>query len=253
MTNDEMQAIYAAWAPDESPWSVWTKPVIFTYLTPSTVTPPAPWDDAGLQALKPTDRGIVVDLPGEESIACGIALARRGFRPIPLYNSTIGEGIEVLDLTPILNGLRWGANVLRELRLHPSAPPAFLLDSQRLKGNPGPRMFDNRWMVFPQDLPSARMLRASGVQSMTVVHRSEASGGSAVESDLRGILRLWQREGIELRTLHAPTGAEQDLTLRLSVGPFLLEHFARVMHQLRSNSSGGFGAQVPDPAESTGG
>jgi hypothetical protein len=46
---------------------------------------------------------------------------------------------------------------LKEMSFAADAPSAFILDSLRLHGTHpiGTYMFDNRWMVFPQDFPSA--------------------------------------------------------------------------------------------------
>lgn len=249
MTTPRLQDAFPAWAPEESRWSAWAKPVMFSYPLPAQRTPLPVWDETSLQAVQPTGGdAVVVDLPGVESLACGLALARRGFRPIPLFNTTMGEGQELIDIDPILAGLLEGAGVLGGLHLHAEAPPAFLLDSQRLKGTAAPTMFDNRWMVFPQDLPSARMLRAAEIRSVTLVRR-----GSSMEHDLGGVLRLWRRDGLEMRALDVATGAAQPLAIELSAMLFFLEHIRRLITGLRKNSSGGFGGTVPVPQATSGG
>src|SRR5688572_16597157 len=95
MTPADTEASFAAWAPDGSRWAAWAKPVAFL---------PA-WDDAGMPggtaAVVPTpsvptaitfntNDAVVVDLPGEEAVRMGVALARHGFRPVPLFNGTSG-------------------------------------------------------------------------------------------------------------------------------------------------------------------
>ena len=62
------------------------------------------------------------------------------------------------------------------------APPAFLLDSDRMKAPaPDPGRFDNRWLVFPQDFPSAAFLRSRvhlGVANDRPCPRWSTTGGA---------------------------------------------------------------------------
>ena len=88
MTPEE---VYRAWSPEAAKWSPWVKPVVFAHLhampaesEPAGVThqemAPLPLDADGTTA-------IVVDLPSAEGVQLGLALAARGFRPVPLYNA----------------------------------------------------------------------------------------------------------------------------------------------------------------------
>jgi hypothetical protein len=136
----------------------------------------------------------VVDLPGEESVWMGLALASRGYQPVPIYNACTGAS-EVIDQRSILNALIAGAPHLAGLYLA-DAPPAFLMDSRRMKA---PRAvvtgdFDNRWKVFPDDLPSAEHLKSLSFLKVIVVHRKQEQLGV----DLQGVLRAWQTEGIRI-------------------------------------------------------
>ena len=72
--------------------------------------PVDPIDDAQIPALSgilDLDSTIVVDLPGAEAVYAGLALAARGFRPIPLFNGTSGPS-EVIDVLPISRALAGG-------------------------------------------------------------------------------------------------------------------------------------------------
>lgn len=78
MTKDE---IFAIWAPDNSPWSRWVKPVVFAHL--HLATPPvAVVETTGAMGWSPPSTGgmaLVLDLPGAEGVVTGLALAGRGY------------------------------------------------------------------------------------------------------------------------------------------------------------------------------
>src|SRR5207302_455246 len=54
---------------------------------------------------------LILDLPAAEAVHVGLALAGRGYRPVPLYNGCTGPS-EILDQGPILRALRDGAAYL---------------------------------------------------------------------------------------------------------------------------------------------
>ncbi len=60
--------------------------------------------------------------------------------------------------------------------------------------SPSPGKFDNRWFTFPQDFPSANLLRARGISAALVIQ--EKAGQPA--EDLSHVLRRWQDAGIEI-------------------------------------------------------
>jgi hypothetical protein len=265
--------VYRIWAPDGARWSPWVKPVLFTHLdgyqsidqasalsepevpwapdaapTEPRAVPGAGYREPGIVAAARAQTALVVDLPPMMSICTGLALARRGYRPVPLYNSCPGKGA-VVHLGGIMLGLRAGAPLLAELRLPPDAPPAFLLDANRMSGHPVPTMFDNRWMVLPQDLPSARLLRDGGVARVRVVRESGRRGGD----DLDHVLRRWQDDGLPLELVRegraeAPVPLEVARPRRYRALTYRL--FA--MLGLRRNAAGGFGSVVPEPGSAGG-
>jgi hypothetical protein len=173
MTKEE---IFEAWAPDGIEWSAWAKPVLFAQW-PDSVTPsatsaaPAGGHDYLWLPQGSRRTAVIVDLPAVESVRAGIALARRGYRPVPLYNTSYGPS-PVIEIAPLILELAKGALVLQTTTLAPDAPPAFLLDSNRMQPGvpPSPGKFDNRWVVFPQDFPSATLLRARGVAEVLLIH-----------------------------------------------------------------------------------
>jgi len=85
---------------------------------------------------------------------------------------------------------------MRGLAVALDAPPAFILDSLRLKGTNPVRedMFDNRWMVFPQDFPSAKFLAEQKIRRVTLVQTEKTHP----QEDLSHALLRWQEAGIEI-------------------------------------------------------
>ena len=260
----DKHAIFEAWAPPGAAWSPWVKPVLFAHLPRrlpaySEVAPP----DVSWAPPPAEPAAIVMELPGVESVAMGLALAEVGYRPVPLFNAcpppegdewfdqAKGEPVSraVVDVDTILAALVRGADRLRALHLPPEAPPAFLLDRWRKgRGRPvGPAMFDNRSVLFVTDVPSAALLAARGIRQAIVVLGLDGP----FQPDLDHVLRSWRRDGLELalKALDRP-GPPRPLDLRRP-NPLagLWIRFAAWIG-LRRNERGEFGDFVP---EATGG
>ncbi|NOT31161.1 MAG: hypothetical protein HOP15_11995, partial [Planctomycetes bacterium] len=179
--------------------------------------------------------------------ALALGSASRGWRPVPLFNSCPGPDA-LVDNESIRAGLLDGASVLREAALAQAAPPAFVLDSRRTEGAVAPRRFDNRWVVFPQDFPSAARLLSSGIRRVLLVQ----DGRSEPRSDLAHVLLRWQRAGLEILSLDlAGEAPAAPITVAKPSRFRALGYRALVALGLRKSSAGGFGGVVPPP--STGG
>jgi hypothetical protein len=244
------EEVYESWAPPGGAWSLWARPVLFAQMLPGKEGPPsaAPWSelDVGWVPVAGGETALVVDLAGEESVRTGLALAARGYRPVPLYNACTGP-LEVIDQGPILEGLRAGAAYLRALHLSPSAPPAFLLDARRLSPSQPvkPGVFDNRWQVFRQDFPSAETLKARGVTRAMLVQR----GRWLARPDLADVLRGWQEAGIALMAKDV-NGAAPPEPFRVAPLAWYRAAWNQVREALglRRSPPGGFGHIVPEPS-----
>jgi hypothetical protein len=261
MTKDEA---FTAWAPSESPWSDWAKPVLFAQL-PATWEhqyPGPPLVPLPLDALGPiATTTLLMDLPGELAVAAALSLARQGHRPVPLFNGAADhKDPELLDVDspitthgacintwPLMRALWLAAAELQSLSLPPNAPPAFLLDSRRRLGDrpPGPGIFDNRWLSFPTDFPSARMLQERGITT-TLLLTNDAATPAA---DLAHTLLRYQQAGLKIHHLRLGIDTTpQPITLQ---PPNL---FRAAWYQftttlgLRRNLLGGYGGKVPNPA-----
>jgi hypothetical protein len=250
--------IYRVWAPAGATWSDWAAPVLFADLhdrrggQPEAEPPVPAW--IGLAA---GGDAVVLDLPGAAAVIAGIALAERGMRPVPLYNASPGPDPFVLlppaasagpnvvvDMRPILEAVLAATTRLERLQLAPDAAPVFLLDSERLEGQHtvAPGMFDNRWLVVPQDFPSARFLREHGITRAILVQES----GFTPKEDLAHVLLRWQLQGIEILAMCTSAPA--------APVPIIVERPSRfrtawyrglAMLGFRRNAGGGFGARVP--------
>lgn len=272
------QDIYQAWAPPGARWSRWAKPVLFAHL-------PTEWSESVESAMKlpaiavapPADGRtvLVVDLPAARSVATGLALARLGYRPVPLFNALPGPmepamrvdvtelGVRqraaraAVELRPAMRWLWNGAQLLRAMRLPEAAPPAFLLDADRRIGPPGVLEagdFDNRSVSFPSDFPSAALLRSEAFESVLLV---QAEDGLEPQTDLAHTLRRWQAAGlamlrcgaVELEST-AGSGIGRRYTVGRPSGFGLL--WARLLmgFGLRRSPLGGFGGYLPDPSSS---
>lgn len=239
--------LYALWAPPESDWSVWAKPVLFTDAPPPPQTDdPMTVPDAG-KFPPPRNTAAIVDLDGALSVRVGLALAKIGYRPVPLYNSGV-EAAMLVNMFPIAQALSYGASALKQCHISALAPPAFLLNSDRLDHPDAakrPGVYDNRWRLVPQDMPSAEYLCDAGIEKIVVI-------ALEMMDDLRYVLFQYQEAGISiLRTDDLATAPKVETVTR---PPFFKVFLYRLQAYsgLRRNAAGGFGAVVPDP-ESSGG
>lgn len=210
------EEIFAAWAPEASLWSRWAKPVLFAHLSPAALPGPVPetLPDLGWLADPSELTAVILDLPGAEGVSTAVALAERGYRPVPLYNAVprpaeglmSGSSVAAVDLWPVMIALVRGAEQLARLEISPAAPPVFLLDAKRhgLGREMQPGEFDNRSICFTTDFPSANFLLAQGIRRAVLVQES----GLEPRSDLAHILRRWQDGGIALE------GVELDFPAR---------------------------------------
>ncbi len=188
---------FELWAPPEAGWAQWARPVPFA----AAQSAPGPAMLAGFAVpgiaylnTVQADTAIVADLPGADGVAEGIALARLGIRPVPLYNGTRAQtgAMALVEPGAIESALLWGAGELAKINLPPNAPPAFLLDWGRLhRHKMNPSVFDNSWDLYEQDMPSANYLLAHGIRRVLV-------RGQGIARDLAHILYKYQKKGLAI-------------------------------------------------------
>ena len=238
--------LFNVWAPVESHWSAWVKPVLFAHSEMLTIPPePALPNIDGFPRSRET--AVIVDVAGARSVLIGLALTQSGYRPVPLYNSGISPFM-IIDMKAIAEALLSGLDIMRRSNLRPDAPPAFLLNADRMDHGPRaltPGSYDNRWCVVPQDFPSASYLSAAGINQVLLV-------ADRVRDDITHVLCRYQDAGLTLRHM-ADVGAT---SVRLVVKPpsFYRSFLYRlgVFAGLRRNSAGGFGGLVPHSNSSGG-
>ena len=251
--------LFEVWAPQDSVWSPWAKPACFAEMPPdipgaampvySGAEPPEGTFDAG-----PIDTwtAFVVDMPGLRSVEVGLGLARAGYRPVPMFN-TAYHAAAIVPVAEILRKLHKAEPEMRSLMIASEAPPAFLLDARRLEPSTAaaPGKFDNRWVVFPQDFPSANFLLAAGIRHVILLQ--ERRHGEQPRPDLAHVLRRWQEAGLAIH-LQDPDLDEPPFTLEVRRPSSFRSLFYRALTLvgLRRNSAGGFGGIIPQPSSSGG-
>jgi hypothetical protein len=174
-----------------------------------------------------------------------MALAKRGYRPVPLFNATFGPKA-VIDVEVITRALAAHADTLRRLAIAPDALPVFLLDSRRRHNTVGaatPGWYDNRWIALPQDFPSGALLRSRGIDDVTLLLRGESQPGE----DLAHVLLRWQKAGIRVRVVDLATGKIEDHVQVREPSLFRRAWYVAIaLFGLRRSNVGGFGAMVPE-------
>lgn len=194
MTNKDC---YRIWAPTGKRWTDWVRPVPFIaarenvkgYHIGELMVPDIDFIDDSWDKV-----AVVVDLPGDESIEMGLALARRGYRPIPIYNGTIEQehARATVDNQTVGAALLCGAEILKDMEIEDEALPAFLIDKNRLnrfKLDAG--VFDNSWDVYPQDLPTADYFLKNGIKKIIVISDS-------MSKDLKAIFGKFKKKNIQI-------------------------------------------------------
>ena len=255
MTKEEL---FGIWAPSDSLWARWMKPVLFAHLESGVAQlwPTDPLPDMNWSPPPGEGTALVIDLPGSESVLAGIAMAGRGYRPVPLYNALpaplapllldplTNARVAAVNVLPIMAALRNGAADLACLKLPTDAPPAFLLDSNR--AGRGRRMqpgeFDNRSVSFTTDFPSTTFLVSQGIRRGILIQKDR----SDPQPDLAHTLRRWQEAGLSLerKRLDLP-GPPEPLTVSRPRWYRAMFQRALAAVGLRRAPDGGFGSWVP--------
>ena len=189
--------IYKIWTPIEAKWIQWIRPVPFVQMKDQLENNEfCDFTIPSIHYIKKNsmNTAIIVDLPSYNSIKEGIALAKLGFRPIPLYNGTNEQtgATPIIDNHPIEIGLIWGALELEKIKIGINAPPVFLLDSNRMhRFKMDASIFDNSWDIYAQDMPSAEYFLKNGIRKIIV-------RGEKIQKDLRKILYQFQKKKIKI-------------------------------------------------------
>ncbi len=250
MTKEEILRI---WAPASSIWSPWVKPVLFSFM--DGVFPPGqPRTSAIDLHWLPADQrtALILNLPREDSVLWSIELARRGYRPVPLYNalpfpldtkmSPRSRPVSTVIVEPILAALREQAAALQDIPLRKNAPPAFLLDADRdIAGtDPVPGVFENRSVCFSTDFPSAEFMIANDI-----THAILVEGEPEITGDLHDALFMWQTGGIQLcKKRPYEKGAPVAFTLKQRSSFRKAWDRLRVIFGLRQARLGAFGGLI---------
>jgi hypothetical protein len=256
MNNEE---IFSTWAPDDALWSRWAKPVLFAYLDHYLSHIPVNTPSVDLEWVPAPSEcvALVLDLPGAAGVIAGLDLAARGYRPVPLYNAIpmpaggpivdplTERAVAAVDVSPIIGALRNGACALQKLNSPRTAPPAFLLDSDRSAAGRKmkPDEFDNRSVSFTTDFPSGNFLAAHGIKRVMLIQKQTLEPAR----DLAHSLRRWQEAGLELER-KATDSPEPPQAFEIARPSWYGAMFQRALYSmgLHRASGGGFGDWLPD-------
>jgi hypothetical protein len=208
------------------------------YAKPSTIAPP--WGGA--------DTLIIVDLPGAQAVAVGLALAAgSGYQPVCTFDNWPHER-GVLRTERVLAALLYYASAMAKTREHlaPGAPPVWLCDRERFTGTkPSPRRFDNRYIIEDRLLPGSLLLRKSGIRKVIYLC---PDGASLPSEDLRHYLDELQAKGFDVSVVATETEATWT-TPRPYVRKFASKTgWSPTSLGLMRSSAGGFGDFVPPPS-----
>lgn len=241
---------FKSWAPDSSIWTPWAKPVLF-----SSVPRVRPLEAELMAKLNqlPLERAaftakrtaVIIDLPGSDGVVEAMALARQGYRPVPLYNGVYGPNQKamIIDVTELVGALFAFADELNQAGIVHEAPPVFMLDANRMDGlSKQVGKFDNRWCIFPQDMPSAAFLLENGVERVVVFT-------DWIKNDLAHILQRYDEKGIALFQTKDGTTLLPRKGIKASGFKGFLYRF-KLISGLTRNYAGGFGGVVPEPTQS---
>jgi hypothetical protein len=152
-----------------------------------------------------------------------------------------------VDVTRVVDEIGQGTLAVMRAQIAPGAPPVFLLDADRCRNRfPVAGRFDNRWLVFPQDFPSANYLLSRGVKRVILVQESDTP-----QADLAHVLLRWQESGMKILVQpFLAAGLPREITVSRPSGFRTLLYRALAVMGLRRNSTGGFGGIVPAPSSS---
>lgn len=243
--------LFETWAPADRVWSQWAKPVLFTFSFQRAIPEGTAVDWPRLDAPNDHSTALIIDLPRALAVDYGIAAARDGYWPVPLFNCSFGPGA-VLNVTEMLDRLAIGTADLRRTSVPANAPPAFLLDSKRMlpEGPLLPGSFDNRYIILPQDFPSAGFLKAHGITRVIWIHQQILGNNPPKEprEDLAHVLRRWQEGGIEIYGTELNSGHTDRIDIPRPSRFRSLFYRAFALIGLRRNSAGGFGGIIPQPS-----
>ena len=188
--------IYKIYAPVGTKWVEWIKPISFISIDTYNREPIGNWIDRKILFLEKykKDTAIFVDLLGKESIEFAIALARIGYRPIPLFNGTDEQqGAQaIINTSQIESSLINGSEKLKNIKIKNDANPVFILDSSRTnRYRAKESIFDNSWDLYKHDIPSIECFSKNNIKKIIVV-------GNKIQRDLKKIFLEFQNKGIEI-------------------------------------------------------
>jgi hypothetical protein len=255
----EPAALFDLWGPPQSsPWSGYHRPTLFAALDavkrlgpaePSGLTPAdAP---QGNPSWADERTAILLDLPGEVSVAYAAWLARDGsHEPVASFNNW-PHSRAVVPAHHALAAMLYYAPWLEEARARRDPkgrhPPVVMLDARRVGERAArPTEFDNRYFLLESDLPSGPVLRRHGVERVVYVAR-ERRDADDLNGYLHELSRFVRVEMAEASTSSWSVGMPTPFAVALRKTPYSTATDP-AFRGFRRNRVGGFGVLVPEPS-----
>lgn len=186
--------IYRIWAPKESVWSAWVRPVSFLNIELCDGKYNGNLPTLHYDKYIKSDTAVFLDMPGTQSILDGLVLALKGHQPIALFNASPAQlgASALVDTQSVTNLLYWGSKHLRSVVYDATTRPVFLLDSNRLmRYRTDPSLFDNSWDLYEQDIPSPKFFKEHGISKILVI-------ATELNRDLTKIFYKFQQQGFNI-------------------------------------------------------
>lgn len=187
--------IFKIYAPFDSKWTQWVRPVPFIAMDTYNRKAIYSWIDRKIFFLDKyeEDTAIFIDLSARESIELGIALSRIGYRPIPLFNGTDEQenSYATTDTYLVESTLITASSILKNIHLKNDANPVFLLDNTRTnRYRAKESIFDNSWDLYKQDIPTAEYFKQNNISKIIIV-------ADTIQKDLKKIFLEFQKNGLK--------------------------------------------------------
>jgi hypothetical protein len=179
---------------------------------PDTITPAATdpeWPDANYLWLPQASgrTALVIDLPAVESVRTGIAFARRGYRRCRCSTRATGHRRH-RDRTADAGACQ-RRRYLKTFSIVPTAPPAFLLDADRMQPpRHPPREVRQSLGRVPAGFPVGDAARGARVSDVLLIHDRKS-----VQEDLAHVLLRWQQGGLRLMQASPSDSSTSELTV----------------------------------------
>ncbi|MBI1748739.1 MAG: hypothetical protein HYR55_19455 [Acidobacteria bacterium] len=225
----QSRKLLEAWSPvPDSPWTPFAKPTLFSALdeigskvqpiyTPAAQAAEVQARNFARHERVPNNTMLIVDLPGEETVVWGVALAREcKLQPVATFNNWPHQR-GILKAERVLGALLYYAAEMDKLKkagaLSSAARPVLMMDSNRLglAKTVKDTDFDNRYYLLESDLPSSAQLKSAGIEHILYVGSNQDV--QEEQDDLNPYFKALHDSGIDFAILSAQAYTDKGAVL----------------------------------------